>query len=127
MRKVDAIFLALCAATVGFALVFVLAMILGWEVAWYYPTERRWTYEVSARGLAMDFYGRCLAASVAAGLAYTVTYAVARRLPAGAARLAGLFTAWAVTAVLYGVLFFGYTLYFREPIPAPLPDWYEPR
>jgi hypothetical protein len=127
MRKIDAIFLGLCAATAAFALVFTLAMILEWEVAWYYPTERRWEYEVKAHGLAMDFYGRCLAATVAALAAYAVTYLVGRRLPPGAARVSGLFTAWAITAVLYGVLFFGYTLYFREPIPPPVPDWYQPR
>lgn len=127
MRKADAIFLGLCAATIAFGLVFSLAMILGWEVAWYYPTERRWAYEAKPTGLAMDFYGRCIVATVAALAAYAVTYLVGRRLPPSGARLAGLFTAWAVTAVLFGIVFYGYTLYFRDPIPAPLPDWYTPR
>lgn len=123
------VYLALCVATIGFALGFVYPAITPQAVLWYYPLEGRWAYEIEPTGLAMDFYGRALLALAAAAVSFAGGYVVFRRWRRAVAHptVLGLFTAWAITATLFAMLNFGWTLYFRTPVPAPLPDWYVPR
>lgn len=125
------VYLALCVATIGFALGFVYPAITPQAVLWYYPLERRWAYEVEPTGLAMDFYGRLLLALATGAVSFAAGFALVHRWRRAAIlahpAVVGLVTAWALTAVLFAMLNFGWTLYFRTPIPAPLPDWYVPR
>jgi hypothetical protein len=121
-----ALFVAVSAGTIAFVFAFAYPMVHEMAVLWYYPLEHRWAYEARPAGLAIDFYGRVLFAMIAWAAAFLVTLAIARRR-APSERILGLATAWAATAVLLVVLFYGWTLYFRVPTPSPIPTWYQPR
>jgi len=127
MRKQEALALAMCAATIAFAVAFVYPMLATQAVAWYYPLEHRWAYEAKPTGLAMDFFGRTFQAMIAWSLVFVVVFALARRLRVIHSRTLMLFTAWAVTITLLVMGHFAWTLYFRIPTPEPLPAWYQPR
>lgn len=127
MRRADLLFVALSLATVVFAIMFVLPMFYESSVPWYYPLERRWAFEVKPTGLAMDFYGRLIHASLAATVAFVITALVGRKKQSFEPRTLGLCTAWALTATLLVIAYFAWTLYERRPVPSPLPDWYQPR
>lgn len=127
MRKADLVFVALCLATIAFALVFVSPMFGELSVPWYYPLERRWALEVKPKGLAMDFYGRTLWAMFAATGTFVVAVLAGRKKRSIEPRTIGLFTAWALTATLLVIAYFAWTLYERRPVPSPIPDWYQPR
>jgi hypothetical protein len=128
VRKADLLLVAFSLATVVFAIAFVLPMFAETSVPWYYPLERRWAFEVKPTGLAMDFYGRMIHAALAATIAFVVAVAVGgRKKTAFQPRTLGLFTAWAMTATLLVIAYFAWTLYERRPVPAPIPDWYQPR
>lgn len=127
MRKQDRLFIAMAAGALAFAFAFVAPMIAGLRVPWYYPLEHRWAFESAPTGLAMDFYGRTIVATIAWGLVVIVTLAITRRAKNVSARTIGLFTAWAITAIVLVMMHFAWTLYFRVPTPEPIPSWYERR
>lgn len=128
MRKADLLFVAFSLATVVFAIAFVLPFFTELGVPWYYPLERRWAFEIKPKGLAMDFFGRTLEASLAATVTFVVTVAIGRRKKTPfESRTLGLCAAWALTATLLVIAYFAWTLYERRPVPSPLPDWYQPR
>lgn len=127
MRRQDAVFVALCVSTIVFAIAFVYPGFTPESVGWYYPLEHRWALEVKPNGLALDFYGRTLQAAIAWSLGFIVTLAIAKRLRAIGARMLALFAGWAVTAIVFVMCFYGWTLYHRVPVPAPTPSWYQPR
>lgn len=114
-------FVALGLAAVAFALAFVYPAITPARVAWYAPVEHAWTYEVRPAGVAIDFFGRCAQAIVAWAVVLAVALVVVRRLPALGARAIGLVAAWALTAILFVMLFYAWTLHYRVPVPAPAP------
>lgn len=127
MKKAEALFVALAAGTIAFAFAFILPSLAGEPVAWYYPLDHRWAFEVAPTGLAMDFYGRLLQALAAWAITVMIVLPIARRFSSLSVRLAGLVTAWAITAVLLVTLHYAWTLHFRRPVPAELPRWYQPR
>ena len=127
MRKQDALFLALAAGTIAFAMAFAYPAFTSESVIWYYPLEHRWAFEVTAHGVAMDFYGRTLQAVIAWSATFLVTLPIARRVHATGQRIPFLFGAWALTATVFVMLFYGWTLHYRIPVPAKLPSWYQPR
>ncbi len=127
MKKQEALFVALSAGTIAFAFAFILPMLAGEPVLWYYPLEHRWALEVRPSGLAMDFYGRTLQAMVAWAVVVLVALPIAKRVTSISLRMVGLITAWTVTAVLLVMLHYAWTLHFRRPIPEPVPSWYQPR
>ncbi len=129
MRKQDGLFIAMAAGTIAFAMAFVAPMIAGLGVPWYYPLERRWAFEVrpNPNGLAMDFYGRTIIATIAWCIVVMATLAITQRIKTASTRAIGLFAAWSITAILIVMMHFGWTLYFRVPTPEPIPSWYEPR
>jgi hypothetical protein len=122
-----ATYVALCAGTIAFALAFTYPMYTPTRVLWYLPLERDWVLAVKPKQLGMDFYGRVLLAMIAWAVAFVPTWLVARRLKPPSPRTIGLFTAWAVTATVLACLHYGWILYFRNPVPEPLPSWYQPR
>lgn len=127
MKKQEALFVALAAGAIAFAFAFIVPVLAGEPVAWYYPLEHRWALEVKPTGLAMDFYGRTLQATAAWALVVLIVLPLAKRAKGISARTIGLVTAWAVTAVVLVMLHYAWTLHFRRPIPAPVPTWYQPR
>lgn len=126
MRKPDALFMAMAAATTAFAIAFVYPMLGSQPVPWYYPLERRWAFQIKPSGLAMDFYGRVLVATITWSVVFMVTLPIVRRVGSGT-RIIGLTAAWTVTIVVLVMLYFAWMLYFRVPEPATVPSWYQPR
>lgn len=126
MRKPEALFIALAAATSAFAVAFVYPIVGSLPVPWYYPLEHRWAYESKPTGLAMDFYGRAFLATMAWCAVFMMTLPIARRVR-GSPRVVGLSAAWTITMVMLVMFYYGWMLYFRVPEPAAIPDWYEPR
>lgn len=128
MKRQEALFVALCLGTVAFAIGFVYPQIAEQAVAQYYPLEHRWSFEARPQGLAMDFYGRLGQALAAWAVAVIASLAVVRRIKRPLSeRTAGLLIAWALTFTVLVMMYFAWTLIFRHPTPAPIPDWYRPR
>ncbi len=127
MRKQDALFVALAAGTIAFAVAFVYPMFTPESVAWYYPLEHRWALEVKPSGLAMDFYGRTAQATAAWCVVFMATFAIVRNRATITARMLGLFAGWAIIAILFVMLYYGWTLHHRVPVASPIPSWYQPR
>lgn len=127
MKRQEALFVALCLGTVAFAIAFVYPQIAEQAVALYYPLEHRWSFEARPQGLAIDFYGRLGQAMAAWALAVIISLAIARRFKSLSERTAGLLIAWAITFTVLVIMYYAWTLYFRHPTPAPIPDWYRPR
>jgi hypothetical protein len=126
MERRHAIYVGLCAATVAFAVVYMLPAVVPVPVLWYYPLEHRWAYELEPSGLAMDWYGRTLLSALAAVVAYAAGWAIARRLPPLRHGFA-LWPAWTATAVVVAMALYAWQLMHRVPTPTPLPAWYQPR
>lgn len=116
--KPAAWFVALAAAAIAFAIAFGYPAIASEPVAWYYPTEHAWAFEVRASGIAMDFYGRLAQALVAWVVVFAGTALVVRRRAIGTRAIA-LSAAWTITAVIFVMLFFLWTLHYRVPVPLP--------
>ena len=127
MKRQEALYVAMCCGTIAFVIGFVYPQLAEQAVAWYYPLERRWAFEAKATGLAMDFYGRLGQAMVAWAIGVIASLAIARRMKSLSEKVAGLLAAWAITLTLLVILYFAWTLFFREPTPSPIPDWYRPR
>ncbi|MBA3464104.1 MAG: hypothetical protein H0T46_29385 [Deltaproteobacteria bacterium] len=127
MRKQDALFVAMCAGAIAFAVAFIAPPLASAPVLWYFPLEGRWSFEVRPEGLAMDFYGRMLFALAAWAVVVLITLPLAKRVKGISTRAIGLITAWTLTTVLLVMLQYAWTLYFRRPMPEPIPTWYVPR
>ena len=127
MALAEARFVGLAASAIAFAATFAWPAFQKVRVLWYYPLERRWTFQAVPDGLAMDWYGRTLLSGVAAVAAYLVARAIASRLGPLAARGRALWTAWMVTAVVLSMALYTHQLATRRPVPSPLPSWYVPK
>lgn len=127
MSKAEALYAALCGAAAAFALGFVWPAFKSTAVFWYYPLERRWALEARPSGLAMDWFGRCFTGTLAGLVAFAIIYVIARRMRPLSRRGFGLWAAWSTTAVLLSMALHVYQLVPRQPVPEPLPAWYQPR
>ena len=59
----------------GFLLAYLASSALRSPVAWYFPLEHRWTFEVRPMaGLGMDFYGRLLLSLLCGAVAYALAH-----------------------------------------------------
>jgi hypothetical protein len=114
MGRARAQLVAGAAAMIAFAATFAYPAYAPMRVLWYYPVERRWGFEVEPVGLAMDFFGRTLAASVVALVVAALAWALVRRRAIGD-RLVGLATGWAITAVALAMAFYAWQLVRRTP------------
>jgi hypothetical protein len=65
MSHKHAVHLATCTATMAFALALALPAFVDIPLPWYLPYEHRWVFAVHVGGIAMDFFGRCLFATLA--------------------------------------------------------------
>ena len=127
MKRQEALYVALCLGTVAFAIGFVYPQLAGQAVAQYFPVEHRWSFESRPEGLAIDFYGRLGQGLVAWAIGVIASLAIARRFKSLSERTAGLLAAWAITFTVLVILYYAWTLVFRHPTPAAIPDWYRPR
>lgn len=127
MRRQDALYAATCVGTIVFCVAFVLPYFTEQPIAWYFPLDRGWELTSKPTGLAIDFYGRCLQALVAAAASIVITLAGAKKLPNLPERIAGLLAAWAIAMVVLCMMYFVWTLAFRVPVAEPIPAWYVPR
>jgi hypothetical protein len=127
MARAQAIYVALSGAAIAFALSFAFPAYNPISLFWYYPLERRWALETRPSALAIDWYGRCLLSAVVAIVAFAVIQVIARRLRPLTSRGHNLWAAWMVTAVLLAMSLYAYQLAARNPIPEPLPSWYQPK
>jgi hypothetical protein len=128
MDRARAQLVAGAAAMIAFAATFAYPAYAPMRVLWYYPVERRWAFEVEPIGLAMDFYGRTLAAAVVALVVAALVGALARRRAIGD-RLVGLAAGWAITAVALAMAFYAWQLARRVPrgVGPPPPELGAPR
>ena len=115
------LFVALGVAAIAFAVAFVYPGLGSEPVAWYYPVEHAWAFEVRPSGVAIDLYGRLAQALVAWAVGFALALVIARRWPALGARAIGLVAAWLLTVIVFVMLFYAWTLHYRVPTPAPLP------
>lgn len=127
MTRQEQLYVAACLGTIAFAVAFVFPHFAAHPIAWYFPLERRWSFEVRPNALAIDFYGRFAQAAVAWAATVVLSLAVTRRIKAISDRTIGLLCAWALALTLLVMLYYAWTLFWRIPTPEPVPDWYRPR
>ena len=121
MEHKHALLVSLCAAEAAFALAHVFPDFHAMRVLWYYPLERRWSFDVAASGLGMAWYGRTVLATAAAVVAFAGAFFVSRR--GGASKLGLLL--WPLIAAAAGTLtmaLYAWQLFHRRPEPLPLPS-----
>jgi hypothetical protein len=104
--------LAVCVATIAFALAYAVPAFIPVPLPWYHPAERAWTFGVHASGIAMDFYGRCLFAAVVSSLAAALMYVFIRCLPERepSSRIVALLTFWAIGLPILVIAFYTWRL-----------------
>lgn len=127
MPLAQARFVGMAASAIAFAAAFTWPAFQPVRVLWYYPLERRWGFQIRPDALAIDWYGRSLAAGLAAIAAYFIARAIASRLKPLGERGRALWTAWMVTVVLLSMALYTHQLATRRPTPSPLPSWYVPK
>ena len=131
MKRQDAMFVAMCVGSIVFSIVFVLPHFMSLSVPWYFPVERRWEFgpKPTPGGIAMDFYGRFAEALVAWGVAVAVSLVATKRMKTEQVppKVASLLVAWAIALAVLVMMYYAWTLAFRVPNAAPIPDWYIPR
>jgi len=128
MKRQDAIYVAVCVGTIAFCVGFLLPYFVTQRVPWYLPLAREWEFTVKPDVLGMDFYGRFAQGLVAWAAAVIASLQITKRVKSDLSpRLATLLVAWALGLVVLCMMYFVWTLAFRIPVPAPIPDWYIPR
>lgn len=130
MKRQDALYAAACIGAIAFAVVFVLPHFTAHAVPLYWVLDRRWELAPpTANGIAIDFYGRCFEAAVAWAISVVATLVVTKRLRTERLppKLASLLAAWAIALTVLVMMYYAWTLAFRVPNAAPIPDWYVPR
>lgn len=115
MSTKHAAHLATCVATIAFALALAFPAFVPVPLPWYHPAERTWSFEVHASGIAIDFYGRCLFATLVSGLAAASTYGLGRRCLRRdpSTRTVALFTVWAISLTALVIAFYAWRLAHR--------------
>src|SRR5512140_1832954 len=108
MQTKYAVHLAACVAIITFAIALALPSFIDVPLLWYRPTEHAWSYQVHpSGGIAMDFFGRCLLASVSSSVTATLAYSVARRTRRNPSRRAvGTAAVWAIGILAIAIAFF---------------------
>lgn len=129
MKRQDSLYAAACLGTIAFCIAFVVPQFTGQAVLWYFPLERNWELTTPPATLAIDFYGRLLQGVLVAAVTVALTLAITRRLKTQKLpqKAASLLAAWAIAFVVLVMMYYAWTLAFRVPNAAPIPDWYIPR
>jgi hypothetical protein len=109
----------------AFGLTYLIGSLRRSPIPWYYPLERRWSFESHPSGLAMEWYGRTASALFFSALAFGAAWFLSARGPlsralgrpsalGGVARGVGLI-------VLVDFVYFGWILMHQAHDPLPLP------
>jgi hypothetical protein len=125
------LFSALLAARVAFGLAYLAGSIRRSPIPWYYPLERRWAFESTPSGFAMEWYGRTGFALLAALLAFMILWVFSARgfLARALARPGNVLAAARAGGLILLVdfVYFGWILMNQTPVPLPLPEGGLPR
>lgn len=129
MKRQDALYAAACIGTIAFCIAFVWSHFAGQTMLWYLPLEREWELTAKPPAMGIDFYGRFAQGVVVAAIAIVVTLAITSRTKTErlSQNVASLLAAWAIAFVVLTMMYYAWTLAFRVPTAAPIPDWYIPR
>jgi hypothetical protein len=127
MRKQDTLFVALAAGTIAFVVGLAYPAFAPASVAYYYPLDHRWAFEPKPHGIAIDFYGRLLQATIAWAVVVSVTLLIVRRVRVIGQRALFWLGASALTATMIVIVFYNWTLPDRVLVPLAPPSWYQPR
>jgi len=120
-------FAAGCAMVAAFGAAFLVMGLVPMRLLWYYPLDRRWLFELRPQGLAMDFYGRTLYASIAAVAAGFVGRSLGARSGELSRDRLWLWLGWGLALVFLAMALMGYQLWPRPPRPLEIPAWYHPQ
>lgn len=118
-------FAAGCAMLTAFGAAFLVMGLVPMRLFWYHPLEHRWLLEMRPQGLAMDFYGRTLYASMAAVVAALVARALATRVAQPSRDRLWLWLSYGLVFVFLAMALMGYQLWPRPALPLPIPAWYQ--
>lgn len=70
---------ALLSARCVYGLTYLVGSLRRSPIPWYYPLERRWSFEGAPLGLAMEWYGRTASAILFAALVFGITWLASSR------------------------------------------------
>lgn len=106
---------ALLSARCVYGLTYLVGSLRRSPVPWYYPLERRWSFEgAPAAGLGMEWFGRTAAAILLAALVFGITWLATARGPAARALARPAVVPAVARAVglmmLIDLLYFGWAL-----------------
>jgi hypothetical protein len=117
-----------CAMITAFQAAFLVIGLTRVPVPWYHPLEHGWRLEVFPRGLAMNFYGEVLYATIAAALAYPAGWLLGARSRGPLNReQAWLALGYALVGLALAMAMIAFQIWPRHGTPLPLPRWYVPR
>ena len=128
MSTKHAVHLAVCVGIIAFAFAFALPAFVDVPMLWYRPVDRVWSFDHPDGAIAMDFFGRCLFATIATGIVAALTYAIARRTRREPSPwTVSVLAVWAVSLSLIALTFFAWRFAHRTLPAPPTPSWYQPR
>lgn len=121
MPTKHAVHVTVCVAIITFSLALALPAFVSIPVVWYRPVEREWLLGLHTTGIAMDFFGRCLLATVLSTVAAAASYVVARRVCRRDAKpeTLAMLGIWAVAIAVIAMAFFAWRQIHRPTAPAP--------
>lgn len=112
--RARAIYVAACAGLLFFSAGFVLtATTRGLSLPWYEPLQRRWhVASVAPTGVAMDYFGRLLVATIASVAGAGIGFLAGRRRALHPALLRACFV-WALAMTVLGLFLYAWALAHR--------------
>jgi hypothetical protein len=120
--------LAMMMGATGYLTAYFAATVVRLPIVWYFPVERRFSFEVHPAGQAMDFYGRVLMCVVVGAAGFGLGELLFRRAPPDThARWAWRLVVWCASLLVLTGGLYVYTLWGRQGAPWPLPQGYVPR
>ncbi|MBK7865394.1 MAG: hypothetical protein IPJ65_43715 [Archangiaceae bacterium] len=115
-------------AVAGYALAFLVSSVVPTPLVWYFPLERRFSFEVRPSALAMDFYGRVLLSVLSGAVVFALARLALRRTgPEASRQWVRRALAWSAALLVFSAGLYAFVLWHRAVTPAPLPEGYVPR
>jgi hypothetical protein len=128
MTTKHAVQLTVCVAIIAFAIAFALPAFVDVPMLWYRPVDRVWSFDHPDGTIAMDFFGRCLFATLATGVVSGLTYAAARRRRREPSPwTVSVLAVWAVSISIIALTFFAWRFAHRTVSVAPAQSCAQPR
>src|SRR4051812_47189401 len=121
----QAIPLTIAVAAAAFAATFFATTVVDVPLLWLDPVVGAWSFGHRPNTVSIDWYGRTLMSAVAWGVAWASTALFVRKAPSRETlRIA---YAWAFVGFALAAGLYAFALSKRQPVPEPLPPWYEAR